>query len=338
MKEPLNIRHKKNLNQFKKDSRIKECFHFDKSSCSNQIISAHSIQRGGVLDLIEDNVEGNLAVYSFLNRKLDENGSPIGFEPLGKKAASTFFGFCGYHDNEIFKAIENDNIDLENDEHCFLLSYRAFAKEFHSKQESLKGYMTNDMFQNTNFIGTEGLINGSEMGLRDCKIVKERMNQILENKNYDELEYLTYELDYIIPIAAAASINPDYTYKNEILNNSPDPNVIYEFVNFVIQPIKCGKTIIVLSCLPEHKSSVKFLDQLNDLKPLPFEKAIGSLAIANVENTFFSPRLWCQFSQIEKNQLMKELLITNPMFRDMFKGFFHSKLYLFDKKFQKIIK
>lgn len=337
MKEKFNLRHKKHLTQFKKDARIKQCFHFDSDSCSNKIISAHSIQRGGILELLEDIVDNNLSIYSFLNRKLNEQGTPIGFEPLGKKVASTFFGFCGYHDNEVFKLIENNEIDLENNEHCFLLSYRAFAKEFHTKYESLQGYKNNELFQTNRYVGTDELIAGSELGLRDCQFVKDRMNEMLKTQSFEELEYLTYELDYIIPIAASASFNPEFTYKNEHMNISPDPNVIYEFVNFTIQPSKLGKTQIVLSCLPEHKTSVKFLDELDSLKPLPFEKAIGSLAIAYVENTFFSPSIWNKFSQFEKHQLMSELLLTLPLFRDRTKGFFHSKINLLDRRFQRNI-
>src|SRR5690606_690837 len=93
MNERRDIEIKKAKNQFRKDARIKECFHFDSGNCSNEIISAHSIQRGNVLEILEHEVDGNKAIYSFLHLKHDIDGKPIGFEPLGKKIASTFFGF-----------------------------------------------------------------------------------------------------------------------------------------------------------------------------------------------------------------------------------------------------
>lgn len=337
MDDRIDLQIKKAKIQLKKDSRIKECFHFDKESCSKQIISAHSLQRNRVLNLIEDEVNGNSSVYSFLHQKYSKEGLPDGFEPLGKKIASTFFGFCGYHDNQIFSPIENYPVDINSDEHCFLLSYRAFARDFHSKYESIQGYKTNEHFKATVDTDlTEGLIEGSEIGLRDSLMVKNRLNDILKNKDFSQLETSIFKLNYMVPLALAASMNPDFSYKNEILNKSQDPNIIYEFVNFVIQPLETGETLILLSCLPEHKKSIKFIDQLDNLKQIPFLKAITSLAISHVENTFFSPKMWEKMTVIEKKQLIYELQVTVPPIRALNKGFFHSKLNLFDPKFKKL--
>ena len=55
----------------------------------------------------------------------------------GRKEATVFTGFCGYHDNELFKPIENNEFD-NSDEHIFLYIYRAFALEYHRKQENIK--------------------------------------------------------------------------------------------------------------------------------------------------------------------------------------------------------
>lgn len=335
MQNRLDIEIKKAHAKLKKDSRIKECFHFDKSCCSKNIISAHSLQENKVLNLLEDKVNENLAVYSFLYQKYSPEGNIIGFEPLGKKIASTFFGFCSYHDNLIFSPIENFPIDLSNDEHCFLLSYRAFAKAFHAKYESIQGYRINESMQEMPSELINNLIIGSELGLRDCHIMKERLNGILKTQNYNELEILTFRLDYIIPIALASTITPDFSYKNELLNRSGDTTNFYEFVNFVVQPIETGETIILLSCLPEHEKSIKFMDQLNALKEIPFLKAISSLAIAHVENTFFSPHIWNLFTKKERAQLIYELQITTPIMRCRNNKFFHSELNLFDRRFKK---
>ncbi len=41
----------------------------------------------------------------------------------GRKEATVFTGFCGYHDNELFKPIENNEFN-SSDEHVFLYTYR----------------------------------------------------------------------------------------------------------------------------------------------------------------------------------------------------------------------
>lgn len=336
MKKKKNIELKKAISTFKKDSKIKECFHYDTDSCSNKIIAAHSLQRNGVLSLIEGEVDKNKVVYCFLYRKYDENGMVTGFEPLGKKTASTFSGFCGFHDNKTFEDIENKPIDIDNDKHCFLLSYRAFAMDYHAKQETLQGYKNNELYAQPKMEKTkEGKIKGSELGKRDGLIVKNRLNEILKNESYDELEYFTYTLDYMIPLALAASFTPDYSYSNEILNKSVDPNIYYEYVNFTIIPVDTGETHILFSCLPEQSKSVKFIDELSELSDNKLEKAISSIIIAYIENTFISPKLWDKLETKKQIQLLREFYLTVPDIRSMQDKFFHSKINLLDKKYKK---
>ena len=334
MTKRLDIKIKKQISGFQKDSRIKECFHFNHEECSDKIIPAHSIQNNGVLNLISENINGNSSVYSLLHKEYNTEGQIVGLKALGKKTASTFFGFCGYHDKKIFQKIEDRPIDLNNDEQCFLLSYRAFAKEHHTKQESLQGYNTNEWYNKRESEHIkEGLTEGTELGLRDSEIVKKRLNEILEKKQYSELEYFVYQLEYTIPMALSASFNPEYSYKNKLLNKSSNPYDYYEYVNFSIHPTNDNKTIILLSCLPEHKKSILFIDELSKLATLKLEKAISSLVIAYIENTFISPSLWNKLSQTQKEILLEELELTSPIIRAMSNKFFHSKLNLLDKKF-----
>jgi hypothetical protein len=189
-------------------------------------------------------------------------------------------------------------VDFNNLKHLFHLSYRAFAKEFHAKYEMTKGYKTHQNFKKLPFINQ--LSHGSEIGLRDTLLVKNRMNEILKNSEYSELEYFTYKLDYTVPITLAASITPDYSYYNNLLNKSNNINEYYEFVNFIIIPNDQNETLIIFSCLPEHKKSIQFIDELSELPNYKLEKAISSLAIGYVENTFIAPSIWNNLSQMDK--------------------------------------
>jgi hypothetical protein len=337
MSDPLNIKAKKVYSKFKNDSTIKECFHFKNEECSNRIISAHSLQRSGVLDILEDEISGNKVIYSFCLSKLilNDNNLPIGFEPIGKKEASTFFGFCGYHDMEIFKEIENKTIDITNDEHCFLLSYRAFAREFHIKNQSIKGCETNEYFNdNIPKEEVESLLEGSKLASIDGIYVKNRMNDILLRKSFDELEYFTYELEYIIPIAVSSSITPEYDLRGRKFNFSLDPKIRYQYINIVVQPAKDGKTKIIFSCLPEDLQAVDFLDDLNSLKDYFLHKRISSLIIGYIENVFFSPKLWKSLTMKERSILFTELLETNPIIRATKSKIFNSHFNFLNSKYK----
>lgn len=328
------IAFKKAFNAFINDSKIKTCFHFDRASCSSNIIVAHSLQRNGVLNLLASEVNSNMGVYSFLHTKLDDDGHSIGFELQGNKNASTFTGFCGHHDTITFEPIENNEVDVSNDEHCFLLSYRSFAKEYHAKIEVNQGFRKNDIFNSPDMEFTQvSLLIGNELAQNDLLPIKTKLNNMLQNKNFSELEYFTYTIDSLVQIASASPITPAYYYDNKIFNLSQDPNVVYEPIIFTVLPVKSGKTHVVMACLNEHKKATRFIDQISNLNRKKLEYAISSIMIGEIENTFISPTLWDKMSKDKQKQLLLELHKTKSYINGVPKGFFHSKINFFDPQY-----
>jgi hypothetical protein len=121
----------------KKTSRIKECF-FKNKDCSEKIIDAHSISQS-TLNLIKDYTTSGEKVIVLSDIKITKDGVVnIPSQKGWSNEASIFNGFCGVHDREIFKPIENsipfDNTDIQ----CFLHSYRAFAYSYHKQKENEK--------------------------------------------------------------------------------------------------------------------------------------------------------------------------------------------------------
>jgi hypothetical protein len=325
--------HKKKFSQFKADAKIKECFHFDNSTCKGSIVAAHSIQQNGVLNILAQEVKGNKGVYGFNNLALTPMGAVSGLNLIGTKVASTFTGFCGFHDALVFGPIENHTVDPENDEHCFLLSYRGFAKEYHAKKETNKGFATNEMYNKPHNAQKQAdLILGSQMAIDGNEPIKKRMNQILNNGNFSELEYLTYSLDYCIPVACSSTITPAYSYNGDLLNKSEDPADIYEHVMINVLPTKT-ETHIILSCLPENGRSMTYLNQLESLNDVQLEKAITSILIGEVENMFIAPSVYNRLTSKEQLILMRELTYTMPPIQSMHSNFFHTKLNFFEPRF-----
>ncbi len=321
--------------KFKADSKIKECFHYDSDSCDEKIKNAHSLQKNGVLSILEHEVNKNQVVYSFLHPKPHGFMTYYGFEPIGKKEASTFHGFCDIHDSTIFSPIENKPVDINSDEHCFLLSYRAFAKEYHSKIETHKGYTTNDFFNlPQNKQDQDGMINGTNLAIRDLKEVKIKLNKLLETKDFQGLEYFSYSINQCIPVACSASITPAYSYNGTLLNKSIKEDVIYENVFLSVLPTKT-ETHVIFACFPEDKKSQLFISELESLSDDELEIAITSILIGDIENTFISPLIWEKMTKKEKEQLMKEISLTAPPYSYLNEDFFLSKINLFNKKFRK---
>lgn len=110
--------------------------------CEAEAVRAHSVQNATILELLQR--KGHV-VAPKLN--LSFNNSPhMTFEEVGRHQATTFHGLCAEHDAEIFRPIEQNDLDLANPEHLFLLSYRAVLKETHATAKSARdtqaGYQT----------------------------------------------------------------------------------------------------------------------------------------------------------------------------------------------------
>lgn len=100
---------------------------FGRLECKKNGIKAHSVQNSFVFDILSDN--GHLIAIK--NHK-DENHKPIvKWDKIGRNLASTFTGLCKEHNNDLFKAIDINPVDVDNPQHLFLLAYRSVFKELH---------------------------------------------------------------------------------------------------------------------------------------------------------------------------------------------------------------
>lgn len=319
------------MSAHKRAMKIKSCFHHQQDKCEGKIKQAHSIQRNGRLSIIEGDVNGNQCVYTFTSHKVSEQSALEDLVPIGKKEASTFFGFCDYHDTHLFSPIENFEFD-GSDKHCFLHSYRSFAHSYHRKNEEVQGYSdTNSEFvKKMPKFQIESMLEGAKIGLNEMAPFKNRLDKMIETESYDELEYLTYEKDGLFPFAVSSLMSPNVSYKNHPMNNHTDPDIPFSQPMITFLPDK-NKTIAIIAAFPEDEKSIRLLDELDELYDYHLEKAITSLIIANCENTFFSPLFWNSLSKREQRILLDEFLdnTMNPQYIDKF---FISKFNFFNPK------
>lgn len=322
---------KKEMSSYKNVGRITECFYHDKLACKGAIKQSHSLQRNGRLSLIEGNVNGNQMIYTFTETEIDEFSAHKSLIPIGKSSASTFFGFCDHHDSLLFSTIETKPFD-GSDEHCFLHSYRSFAHSYHKKKEQLKAYVSKSDFTkriNPSFMAS--LIASNELAVQEGEVQKNKIDALMQNSDFGGLDYLIYTLPEVFPIACSSQIMPAYSYKNKPINNHNDPSIPFSPLMLTVLPDH-SQTIIILACFPDDEKALILFNELDNLYPLKFQKAISSLLISCAENTFFSPSMWNAMGSIGQKQLCLELqksadLNYNPPF------FEHSKINFFDNKY-----
>ena len=320
--------------ELRNKARISECFHFDTESCKGKIKSAHSIQRNGRLSLLEEEVQGNMKIYSFTEVQPNENTGKLELKPIGKASASTFFGFCDYHDNKLFSVIE-DNPFIDCSEHCFLHSYRAFAITHHRKTEQIKAFESDSKFNDIMGSTTSSSLAGTRIGYQDGEKIRIQMNEILKNETYDEMESLTIQFPDFYPIASSSSFTPKYTPKtNKKLNYDTNPDVPYEYLFLNVLPDLNGSKVI-FSCLPGSEKSIQYIDEFDSLPDLKQNQILTSILIGYIENTFISPYIYNKLTEKEKECLIRELSDTTIFSTKFQTKHFLSKLNFFQNRFIK---
>lgn len=295
--------------------KLEECLHFDKKSCSGKIIDAHSIQNNKILNKIAQN--RHVMMFSY---DLDIND--MAMKSIGRKIATTFSGFCQYHDVKIFQPIENYDYDPNNQEQNCLFAYRALIKELYAKkrlhqiQLGLFAYVDNDI--------NLAILKGSKKGLEDLEYCLDKFKDIIENKKFTKIKNIVIELDKDYQIAACGAVNLEYDIYgqkvNDLHNHNEKPKPL--FINVFPQD---NKTYIILSIFEEDESIYNFLNNIENHNDKI--KILNNLILCT-ENIAISPIRWDSFDKDKKSKIIdtfKDNIIssTDPNFltKDL-EGFF----------------
>ncbi|KAF1681263.1 hypothetical protein [Bacillus sp. SKDU12] len=300
------------FNKHKNQALVKRCFHEDENC--NKIIKAHSIQNNKILSKISENGE----VLMFSSEPDVDNFISTSLRPQGRKKATTFTGFCGYHD-AIFTPIEESDYVIGNREQEFLYAYRACTKEHHSKLSStfmmknLQNLVINgqyndfsshfdknkpspehidfmsDMFESHLF----GANDAVERGEKHIKW----FNNWLDNSEFENIISEVIELDTEHHLAVTSTILVERDLVGNQINNLDDWTIPLAPLFLTVFP-QNGKTYIILSYFTRNKRRYKFLSEQILSKSVDEQKnIISNIIISYAENTAFSPILWRQFNR-----------------------------------------
>jgi hypothetical protein len=72
-----------------------------------------------------------------IQEEINKHGIELNLREKGRKVATTFKGFYGFHDKATFQPIEDFEYEASLKQN-FLFSYRSFAFEYHKKMEAFK--------------------------------------------------------------------------------------------------------------------------------------------------------------------------------------------------------
>ncbi|MCO15047.1 hypothetical protein DP372_15190, partial [Listeria monocytogenes] len=283
----------KTYKQLNKERRIKQCLYPEKSKCSDKIIRAHSIQNSKIIQRISEN--GNV----YMNKAKPNNPFAV-FTKWGRKEATTFTGFCDYHDKVVFQPIEDRDFELSN-EQIFLHTYRCLVANMHDKQEQVKlGKSTTETFSlsSESSVGLLGLGNG--LAVDDFLREKMILDKALINGDFDVVDSIVWEFDFPIQFAGSAFEAPTHDLKNRKIQ-SLETNDIIAHLFITIFP-ENDKSYCIISWLKNSKEILsELVEQIMGLSAKERKDYLNTTLVKNSDNLVFSPKLIERMSKDEEH-------------------------------------
>lgn len=298
----------KNLIFRQMGKELHRCF-WPGEKCKGKAIKAHSIQNSRILDLLADH--GHVVMFHAKTR-LDAPPEPD-FVEIGKNEATTFTGLCGMHDKQLFQRIDDEDLNLHDSEHKFLLAYRSLLREFHSKLQAarnmqgifsktvdLKRVDPNDVKHPMFQIATATIAESYS-----CYLYKYSYDAMYVKRMFDQLEHVVV-LDEGAPSPIAVS--GAYTLKDNMVNLKDRNDPKYIMLNVWPQ---MGGTCVVFSFKRDHRDElISHIREIQESTGHFRLYLLSKLILRHCENFVISPR---HFRTISADALeaMKEYFNEN---------------------------
>lgn len=282
------------------------CSHPDAPiGCSDKIIRSHTLQNSGALSRISENnhvLSAKAAVYH--SHKNDGKLVP---RKTGVNLASTFAGFCSWHDNSMFLPIERGEIPL-NKEAAFLLSFRAVAHELHQKKsgiafmEGLRGTLdAGQPLRRQSLIQNDinAQVAGMKAALADLERWKEELDRRFSQHDYNDLRMCVIKFDRQIPAVASAAFQPEFDFSGRQLQSLMQ----MELEQIVFTLTYSGETSVAVFCWQDGANEIasRFVRSFIETPSDEQASRIVQTSFVHSENTHISPGWWATLSQQQKD-------------------------------------
>lgn len=274
-----------------------------KDSCSKTIVKAHTVAKSGSLKKISRGGHVYSIVPSIEN--LIRNKGRIKPQLVGINKASTFTGFCSVHDNSIFSKIEDHPFEASQ-EQCFLLAYRALAREMFTKKALVASSRLRkeaDRGKSIEQLGIQMKSNfvdiGASQGLRDIEYYKSAFDKILLSKDFGDIRAFIIDLESPPPIMCSTGIFPEQDFAGKQLQDLTDLAIRPLVINFTsFYGGKFGE--IVFTWLSECDPVCRpFIDSLKALADDRMTDGLIRFFFEFSENLHIQPEWW---DNLEVNQ------------------------------------
>lgn len=279
--------------------------------CEGKIIRAHTVSKGANLSKIAK--DGHVMCYRMADRK--KAGRKLLPKSTGIREASVFYGFCSYHDRELFSCIENEPYTGRADQNL-TIAYRTLSRELFGKDATSE---LNTILRNADKgqdlqsqIIHQAIIRkmdqSNEAARREQRATHQAIIDALVCKKFRRLRSLVIEFDGRLPFMFAGAWSPFYDLHGIQLQKGYIDEQLQQifFSSFVGDP----NDFICISWLDTPNAPGKAIADQIDMLPEDNQANIClQFVVKHVENIFFNPA-WFEGLDQKQRSLLDNLTFS----------------------------
>ena len=267
------------LSNLRKTINKKECLHPEAPhSCRGRIVRAHTVQRSSGLAKIAD--DGHVLTP-------DSSKAITEFIRIGINKASTFTGFCKYHDDTLFAPIEKFPLTLTR-HHAFLLAFRVVSHELFLKRRTVELHVPDEAPFPEFMLGFQ---DGARIAIRDLQTLHEEMGKALKKGRFRDTSYYAVEFDRVPGILCSGTPNIEFDFHGNRLQNLMRKDAL-EYITFSLLPFRENRGVAVFAWYGKSNVNKRFIRSLASLPKRDLPDAFVRFAFQSLENMYLAPTWW----------------------------------------------
>lgn len=290
-----------------------KCFHPDApTDCSGAAIRAHTIQkRSGLQEIAEKG-------HVLSGRNADPRREREDLELTGVNSASTFRGFCSFHDTVTFREAEITQVPTKAA--AFLLSYRALCFEIYMKQVAIPTleFIKDNLDAGKSFEDQAeiqqliyGCLFSMRVGFEEHSKLKIAWDAAFNEKDYKNFQWAFTKFDISLPIATSGVFFPERDFEGHALQHITAPVGSLALLGFNVIPI-AGQTSIIFGWLDNKRQNRRFIESFSKITDDFLASAVVQFCFDTSDNIFVKPSWWANLAKIPKKYLLWNLRNSTP--------------------------
>jgi hypothetical protein len=279
------------------------CFLESTGQCQRGVIRAHAIQEALIRQLA---INGHVLEFNLFH-KLPRNEFRNWPQSVGVDCVSTFTGFCGHHDHEVFRPIENGLFNPTS-EALFLYGYRALCSTLYSAKyrfEIVKAMAARVQASGVDPASRQDQdIRANELNTRELEEIKATWDRDLMARAFDRYDHLALACPKTPDLIGTLFLSPPKNFRHEFAQFSRYLKKL-EWLAFSVVPRSGGGGLVLISA---EKGSAVWPGFTQSLLHYPPDKRtmviVNYLICCFGENLILAPFWWDRLPLASRHALV----------------------------------